>query len=41
MADDIYQSVTRQPPYIEKRAEQLLSSVFGTPDAERKKRCSR
>ena len=37
MADDIYQSVTRQPPYIEKRAEQLLSSVFGTPDAERKK----
>jgi len=37
MADDIYQSVTRQPPYIEKRTEQLLTSVFGDPTAERKK----
>ena len=36
MADDIYQSVTRQPPYIEKRTEQLLSSVFGDPSAVQK-----
>ena len=37
MADDIYYSGTRQPPYVEKRAEQLLASVFGDPTAERKK----
>ena len=34
---DVYQSVTRQPEYVEKRAEQLLASVFGDPTAERKK----
>ena len=33
MADDVYQSVTRQPPYIENRTEQLLASVFGDPNA--------
>ena len=37
MADDVYQSVTRQPPYIENRTEQLLASVFGNPTAERRK----
>ena len=30
---DVYQSVTRQPEYVEKRAEQLLASVFGDPSA--------
>jgi len=30
---ETYQSVTRQPEYIEKRTEQLLGSVFGDPNA--------
>ena len=33
---DVYQSVTRQPEYIEKRAEQLLASVYGDPAAVQK-----
>ena len=31
---DVYESRTRQPEYIEKRAEQLLASVYGDPSAE-------
>ena len=30
---EVYQSVARQPEYVEKRAEQLLASVFGDPSA--------
>ena len=30
---DVQTSVVRQPPYIEKRTEQLLASVFGDPNA--------
>ena len=33
---DVYQSVSRQPEYIEKRAEQLLASVYGDPAAVQK-----
>ena len=34
---EVYESRTRQPEYIEKRAEQLLTSVYGDPAAERRK----
>jgi hypothetical protein len=34
---DVSTQVVRQPPYIEKRTEQLLASVFGDPTAERRK----
>ena len=34
---EVLESRTRQPEYIEKRAEQLLASVYGDPAAERKK----
>jgi hypothetical protein len=33
---DVYESRTRQPEYIEKRAEQLLTSVYGDPSAVQK-----
>jgi len=33
---DVYESRTRQPEYIEKRAEQLLASVYGDPSAVQK-----
>ncbi len=33
---DMQTSVVRQPPYIEKRTEQLLASVFGDPNATKK-----
>ena len=29
----VQESVVRQAPYIEKRTEQLLASVFGNPNA--------
>jgi len=32
---EIYQTINRQPEYIEKRTEQLLSSVYGDPNATR------
>ena len=35
MVDTVTQ-IQRQPPYIEKRAEQLLASVFGDPSATRR-----
>ena len=35
---DVQTSVVRQPPYIEKRTEQLLASVFGDPNATKKKK---
>ena len=35
MADEIIQQ-QRQAPYIEKRSEQLLASVFGDPNAVKK-----
>ena len=31
----VQETVVRQPPYIEKRTEQLLASVFGDPNATR------
>ena len=34
---ETYTNITAQPPYIEKRAEQLLASVYGDPQAARKK----
>jgi|5B_taG_2_1085324.scaffolds.fasta_scaffold19557_2 hypothetical protein len=34
---DTVTQIQAQPPYIEKRAEQLLASVFGDPNAVRKK----
>jgi len=36
MADDTIIQQQRQAPYIEKRSEQLLASVFGDPDAVKK-----
>ena len=33
MAEDTITQIQAQPPYIEKRTEQLLASVFGDPDA--------
>ena len=36
MAEDIITQIQAQPPYIEKRAEQLLASVFGDPTAVKK-----
>jgi len=33
---ETYTNITAQPPYIEKRAEQLLTSVFGDPKAVKK-----
>jgi len=33
---DVYEQRTRQPEYIEKRAEQLLTSVYGDPSAVQK-----
>jgi len=35
MADS--ETVYRQAPYIEERSEQLLASIFGDPNAERRK----
>ena len=35
MADEIIQR-QQQAPYIEKRSEQLLASVFGDPNATRR-----
>ena len=32
---EIYQTINRQPEYIEKRTEQLLASVYGDPNATR------
>jgi|TARA_R110002049_G_scaffold146274_1_gene309018 hypothetical protein len=34
---EVLEQRTRQPEYIEKRAEQLLTSVYGDPTAERRK----
>jgi len=31
------ETFVRQAPYIEERSEQLLASVFGDPNAERRK----
>ena len=36
MAEDTITQIQAQPPYIEKRAEQLLASVFGDPTAVKK-----
>jgi len=33
---ETYTNITAQPPYIEKRAEQLLASVYGDPKAVKK-----
>ena len=33
---ETYTNITAQPPYIEKRAEQLLTSVYGDPKAVKK-----
>ena len=35
MVDEVIQR-TQQAPFIEKRAEQLLASVFGDPSATRR-----
>ena len=32
----VQETVVRQPPYIEKRTEQLLASIFGDPSATKK-----